>query len=115
MNHETIDHEVRDATEPDPGTVDRLVRQALAHERRRSPVMGRVLTLGALLLLVSTVLIVRREPNQVRSRAVAVTNVGDTVVVRPDSGDVWLIGGDGPEAEPLATGTIIVYRAGEGR
>ena len=57
MDEETLERDVREAIEPDAGTVDRLVREALRQDRRPRSVRGPVLaTAGAVLLLLGAVL-----------------------------------------------------------
>jgi len=60
-------------------------------------------------------LITNHEIPQTVPPKLRVMNVGDTIVVKPTSGGVWLIGADGAQADRLPAGTIIVYRSGEGR
>jgi hypothetical protein len=116
MNDETLDRDVREAIEPDAGAVDRLVREALRQDRPQRSVRGPlVATAGAVLLLVGAVLVLNREDPQTVPPQMRVMNVGETIVVKPTSGGVWLIGADGANADQLPAGTIIVYRSGEGR
>lgn len=116
MNDETLDRDVREAIEPDAGTVDRLVRGALRQDRPRRSVRGPVaVTAGAALLVLGTVLILNHETTPIAPPQMRVMNVGETIVVKPTSGGVWLIGADGAGADQLPAGTIIVYRYGEGR
>lgn len=110
MNDETLDRSVREAIEPDDDTVARVIRDALRAERPRRRVVGpALLAAAALMLVLGSVLLLKRDrvPAQMR-----VMNVGDTVVVKPATGGVWLIGGNAGDAVPLAAGTIIVYRSG---
>ena len=114
MNDETLDRDVREAIEPDAGTADRLVREALRQDRPRRSARGPVaVTAGAVLLVFGTVLILNYEATQSVPPQTRVMNVGTTIVVKPTSGGVWLIGAEGASADQLPAGTIIVYRSGE--
>ena len=116
MNDETLDQSIREAIEADASTANRLVRETLQRDRPpRSPLGPVLTTAGALLLLAGAVLFMRQAPQKTLPVQTRVTNVGDTIVVRPTSGGVWLIGGDAVDAEPLAAGTVIVYKSGDGR
>ncbi len=115
MDDDAFDRSVRDALEPDPGTVNRVVSDALARGGRRRPARGPLLAMaGALALLLGGLELSRdtRAPVQNRTR---MTNVGDTIVVRPTSGGVWLIGAVRDAPDRLPAGTIVVYRSGEQR
>ncbi len=116
MNDETLDLDVREAIEPDAGTVDRLVRGALRQDRSHRSARGPVaLTAVAVVLLVGSLLILNHEGTLILPPQMRVMNVGETIVVKPTSGGVWLIGAEGADADRLPAGTIIVYRSGEGR
>ena len=116
MDEETLERDIREATEPDAGTVKRLVLGALRQDRPPQSVLGPVVaTAGAVLLLIGAVLLVNHEILQVVPPQMRVMNVGKTIVVKPTSGGVWLIGADDAQADQLPAGTIIVYRSGEGR
>lgn len=118
MNDETLDRDVREATEPDAEAVARLVRGALRQgqdrpqTRRSGPFVA---TAGAVLLLIWAVLVLNHETQKNVHAQMHVMNVGETIVVTPTSGGVWLIGADEDNADRLPVGTIIVYRSGEGR
>jgi hypothetical protein len=116
MNDDTLDDDVRAALEPDAGAVDRVVRGALGQHDQRRPVRRRViLTAGAAALLVTGVLVLNRGARTHDMPPTRVTNIGDTIVVRPESGGIWLIGGAGREDDRLPANTIVVYRFGEAR
>ena len=116
MNVETLDRDVREAIEPDARTVDRLVREALRQDRPRRSVRGPVVvTVGAVLLVFGAVLILNHEATPSVPPQMRVMNVGETIVVKPTSGGVWLIGAEDASADQLPAGTIIVYRSGERR
>jgi hypothetical protein len=116
MTDDTLDRDVREAIEPDTETVNRLVQEALRPDRAQRSWRGPVLTAVAmLLLLASAAMFLRQPPRPAAPSPTRVTNVGDTVVVRPSSGGIWLIGGDAVDADRLPAGTMIVYQIGEGR
>jgi hypothetical protein len=116
MNDETLDRDVREAIEPDAGTVDRLVRGALHQDRPRGSVRGPVaVTAGAVLLVVGTVLMLNHDTTPIVPPQMRMMNVGETIVVKPISGGVWLIGAEDADADQLPAGTIIVYRSGARR
>ena len=116
MDEETLERDLREAIEPDAGAVERLVHRALGQDRPPRSVRGPlVVTAGAMLLLIGAVLMMNHEIPQKVAPQMSVMNVGETIVVKPTSGGVWLIGADGAKADQLPAGTIIVYRSGEGR
>ena len=116
MDNETLDQDIRAATEPDPATVDRLTREALREDRAtRRTLCPMLTTIGVFLLSAGAVLYMLQGSQRTLRVQTSVTNVGDTIVVKPSSGGVWLIGGDAAAADRLATGTVILYTSGEGR
>ena len=116
MNDDALDREVREALEPDAGAVDRVVRGALSHDRHHRLAYGRRLVMaGAIAAFFVGALLVNRG-TQVKVHGVTrMTNIDDTIVVKPPSGGVWLIGGHGKDDDRLPVGTIVVYRSGESR
>jgi hypothetical protein len=116
MTDESVDREIRDAVEPSPATIDRVLAGALRYAPRRTPVAGVMLTIAAaVLVVIAAVAIVRHESTPIPTAQVQVSNVGDTIVVRGPEGSVWLIGRDTGQADRLAAGTVIAYRPGERR
>ena len=115
MDDDALDRSIRDALEPDQGTVNRVVGEALAQGGRRRVARGPLLAVASTVALVLVGLYLggaMRGPVQDRTR---MTNVRDTVVVRPTSGGVWLIGAVRDTPERLPAGTIVVYGSGENR
>jgi len=116
MDEETLERDLREAIEPDAGAVERLVLRALRQDRPPRSIRGPVVvTAGAALLMIGAALMMNHEIPQTVSPQMRVMNVGETIVVEPTSGGVWLIGADGAKADRLPAGTIIVYRPGEDR
>ena len=122
MNDDGLDRDIRDAVEPDPATVARVVRGALEHGGGQwtwSRSIG--VAAGALTVLVVATLLFTtsgRRQDVVGPRSgsavTQITNINDTVVVRPTSGGVWLVGG-GQKSSQLPPGTIVVHKSGDAR
>jgi hypothetical protein len=116
MTDETVDREIRDAVEPSPATIDRVLAGALRSAPRRTLRVGMALATGATVLVLAVVLtVVRHGSKPIQTAQVRVTNVGDTIVVRRPEGSVWLIGRGSGETGRLAAGTAVAYRPGERR
>jgi len=116
MDDDTLEHDVRASLEPEADAVDRVVRGALSPHRRRRPGRRGVLVVtGATTLLIAAVLVLNRGTRLNDPIPIRLTNIGNTIVVKPASGGVWLIGGDGTNDARLPEGTIVVYRSGETR
>jgi len=116
MTDDTVDREIRDAVEPSPATIDRVLAGALRSAPRRTHRLAMALATGAaVLILVAALAIVRHQAKPIPDAQVRVTNVGDTIVVRRPEGSVWLIGRGSGETDRLAAGTVIAHRPGERR
>ena len=116
MNDDTLEHDVRAALEPGADEVDRVVRGALGQPHARRPASGRVLVAaGAAALLIAAALVLDRGVLPSGPTPTRVTNIGNTIVVKPASGGVWLIGGNGRDDDSLPAGTIVVFSSGETR
>jgi hypothetical protein len=122
MNDDALDREIREAVEPDPAAVARVVRGALDHERglgRFSRSMSLV-TAALAVLIVATVLLKTHDMGEDGAGpphapgVTLMTNVNDTVVLRPTSGSVWLVGG-GQKSSQIPPGTIVVHSPGDVR
>jgi hypothetical protein len=114
MNDDTLEDAVRAALEPEADAVDRVVRGALGQHQGWQPVRGRLLVVaGAAVLMVAGVLVLNRGTWMTGPTPTRVTNIGNTIVVKPVSGGVWLVGGDGQKDDSLPSGTIVVFRPGE--
>lgn len=122
MNDDAFDREIREAVEPNPETVARVVRGALDHKRGPWRLLRPVsLVAGLVLLVLATVLLKTSNRwndvpvSQPRNAGVTeITNINETVVVRPASGGVWLVGGAQKEGR-LPPGTIVVHKPGDFR
>jgi hypothetical protein len=116
MNDDMLDRGVREAIEPDAEAVRRLLQKALRpHSRTRSIPRPAVAAAGLVLLLAGAAVLLDRGLQRPPPAPVRMLNVGETIVVKPAAGGIWLVGADGTDADRLPAGTIIVYRAGEGR
>ncbi len=116
MDDDTLEHDVRAALEPEADAVDRVVQGALSpHHRRRSGRRRVLATAGATALLIVGVLVLTRGTRMNDPTPTRLTNIGNTIVVKPASGGVWLVGGDGRKDARLPEGTIVVYRPGDTR
>jgi hypothetical protein len=116
MNDEMLDRGVREAIEPDAEAIRRLLLEALRPDRRRRSVpRPAVVAAGFVLLLAGAAVLVDRGLRRTPPAPVRMLNVGETIVVKPAAGGIWLVGAAGTDADRLPAGTIIVYRAGEGR
>jgi len=70
---------------------------------------------GAVAVLTVGVLLLNRATPGRHPEAIRLTNINDTIVVTPESGAVWLVGGRGSVDDRLPAGTIVVHRSGESR
>jgi hypothetical protein len=117
MHDEPLDERIREALEPSPEAVERIVRNALAAPEpspRRPWALPMAVALG-LVLGVTLLRIGRPIPpapqpaRQARQAVVSIANVGDVVVATsPDHG--WLVGSE-PEPSP-PRGIIILSHGG---
>lgn len=113
MTDETLDREIREAVEPSPAAVTRVLATSLGPSPRRAPALGPWLAVATLVLvLLAAFITVRRESPPVAAARVRITNVGDTIVVQRPEGGVWLIGRGTSKPDGLAAGTVIAYRTG---
>ena len=116
MNDDALDQKVRVALEPDADAVDRVVRGALSQDRHhRSAYRLLPVMVGAIAVLLVAALLLNRGTRVNAPEATRMTNINDTIVVKPTSGGVWLIGVNGKGESRLPVGTIVVYRSGESR
>ena len=123
MNDDALDRDIRDAVEPDATTLARVIRGALSRERRQPPFYwGMPLATGALAVLVVAAVLAEQFDHRkdaaggrsVNSDVTGITNIDDTVVVRPTTGGVWLVGGAQTGAR-LPSGALVVHTSGESR
>ena len=107
---DAIDARLRDALEPDPGAVEKLVRRAMLSEeaglrRRLLPA-----ALAASLLALAAVILLRPEPPP-PAATITITNVGDVVVATSPAGPHWLIRSEPGAAAPA--GSMLILRRHE--
>jgi hypothetical protein len=116
MNDEPLDRGIREALEPDREAVRRVAQGALRPNRQTHSAARLAIAAAATLSIVAaaTCLLTRNHEQPAAGR-VQMTNVGETVVVKPASGAVVLVGAARSDADRLPAGTIIVFRGGEVR
>jgi hypothetical protein len=112
--HETL---LRQALEPAPETVARVVSQALAAPRP-APAL-RLLPAAPLIaaLLLAAVLLVRPLPQRAggvagAAAATSIETVGDMLVVRSREGRISIVG-SGPEPDSRQGTLIVIYGGGQ--
>lgn len=116
MEDNDLEREVRAALEPDAEALDRVTRGALSQDRHHRSAYGLLrVVAGAFAVLIVGALLLNRETQVKPPQATRMTNIDDTIVVRPTSGGVWLIGDSGKDDDRLPVGTIVVHRPGESR
>lgn len=116
VNNDALDREVREALEPDADVVDRVVRRALSQGSHHRSAYGLLPVMaGAIAVLLVGALLLNRDTRVNAPEITRMTNINDTIVVKPTSGGVWLIGGNGKDDNRLPVGTIVVHRSGESR
>jgi len=112
-NPDELDLRLREALEPRPETVERIVRGALSPRRpaRRFPLVPALPVLVALAVAAGLLVL---APHPRRQAAVSIENVGDLMVVRHQEGGRWLVrnGGLGESPAPSRS-LIVIYRNGD--
>jgi hypothetical protein len=113
------DRRLREALEPAPAAVERIIGQALG-VRRPARSAGRLVPAGfaAAALLALAVLFVasphpRRPAAPAGAGAVAIENVGDVIVVRPRAGGRWLIHNGETGKGSQMSGSVIFIHGGK--
>jgi hypothetical protein len=108
------DRRLREALEPAPAAVERIIGQALG-ARRPARSAGRLVPAGfaaAALAALAALFVASPHPRR-PAGAVAIENVGDVIVVRPRAGGRWLIH-NGETGEGSATsGSVIFIHGGK--
>jgi hypothetical protein len=120
MNDDALDREIREAVEPNPEAVARVVGGALDQKGGRSGSLWPLSLLTGLVVLVVAVVLLKTSdrradvtgPQPVNAGVTQITNINETVVVRPASGGVWLVGGAQKDGR-LPPGTIVVHKSGD--
>jgi hypothetical protein len=125
-SRDELDLRLREALEPRPETVERIVRGALSLRRpvRRFRLVPALPVLVALALAAGLLVLAPHPSRQIRREAVvSIENVGDLMIVRHpgkpgeregQEGGRWLIqnGGQGERAEPSGS-LIVIYGNGD--
>lgn len=112
MADRNLDARLRQALEPSPEAVERVVRQALDGSRR--PERLRLVPVAAVMaaLVLAAALLFQVEPPR-REPAASIETVGDLLIVRPRDGRISIISGS-REAGSSSSGTLMVtYGGGE--
>jgi hypothetical protein len=108
-----LEQRLRQALEPAPEAVRRVIDEALG-ARRPARSAGRLVPAGfaAAALLALAVLFVA-SPRPRRPPAIAIENVGDVIVVRPREGGRWLIHNGETGKGSAASGSVIFIHGGK--
>ena len=122
MNDDALDREIREAVEPDPQTVARVVAGALDRKGAPSGLLWPVGLVTGLVVLVVAVVFLKTSDwrhdvpgtQPVSAGVTVITNINETVVVRPASGGVWLVGSTQKDGR-LPPGTLVVHKPGDFR
>jgi hypothetical protein len=98
---------LREALEPGPDAVERIVRGALAPRppARPSRLVPAVAGMAAVAALLALFLV---RPRAEREAAVSIENVGDVMIVRPHEGGRWVIHNGEHGAGSSPSGSVIV-------
>jgi hypothetical protein len=104
------DGQLREALEPAPESVERIVRGALAEEskERRPRLLPAVAGASALLLLGALFLVLAPRPRATAS----IENVGEVLIVRHLEGRVLIHNGEAAKSSP-PSGSMIVIHGGQ--
>lgn len=106
------DVRLRQALEPRPEAVERVIRGALAgnpRPARRLRLAPAVPVLAA--LLVAVLLAVRPDPKPAGKASVSIENVGGVLIVRSQQGP-WVVRSGEPGGSSLPSGSVIVTYGG---
>lgn len=109
-----LDERLRQALEPRPEAVERLVRSALAppaRPERRLRLAPAVPVVAALLLAV--LLLSVRPEHPARPAPISIENVGDVLVVRSPEGGHWIVSSGDSPGNSSPSGTLIVTYGGD--
>lgn len=98
---------LREALEPRPESVDRIVRNALAERRpARSPRLVPAAAGAAALLALAALFLVRPHPKA----PVSIENVGEVLIVRhQEGGRVLIHNGEAAESSPPSGSMIVIH------
>jgi hypothetical protein len=118
-----LDLRLREALEPRPEAVERIVRGAMTSRGPAGPERFRLapaLTVLAVLTLTAGLLVLapqlpqpaRQEPPS-RQAKISIENVGDLLVVHHREGGRWLIRNGGPVESSLPSRSLIVIYGGK--
>lgn len=113
-----LDLRLREALEPRPEAVERIVRGALAPPSADRPAerlrLAPTLTVLAVLALTAGLLVLAPHPPQPERQAkISIENVGGLLVVHHREGGRWLIRNGGPAESSLPSRSLIVIYGGK--
>ena len=116
LNQDRQDRRLREALEPTPEAVERIIGKALG-ARRRMRSAGRLVPAGfaaAALLALAALFVASPHPRrQAPAGVVAIENVGDVMVVRPREGGRWLIHNGETGKGSQRSGSVIFIHGGK--
>lgn len=114
-----LDRRLREALEPHPEAVERVVRGALAasprslrpvERLRLAPAAAVLATLG---LVAGLLVLAPPPPQQAPEARISIESVGDLLVVHHREGGRWLIRNGGPVEGSLPSRSLIVIYGGK--
>lgn len=114
-----LDRRLREALEPRPEAVERVVRGALAASERpeeRFRLMPAAAVLAVLALTAGLLVLAPyppRPPRQAPEAKISIESVGDLLVVHHREGGRWLIRNGGPAESSLPSRSLIVIYGGK--
>lgn len=111
-----LDRRLREALEPSPEVVERVVRGALTARRPQEKLrLAPALTVLAVLALTAALLVLAPPPIPERQAKISIESVGDLLVVHHREGGRWIIRGSrkgGPAESSLPSRSLIVIYGG---
>ena len=107
-----LDRRLREALEPRPDAVERIVRGALASQRpeERFRLVPAATVLAALGLVAGLLVL---APQPAPEAKISIESVGDLLVVHHREGGRWLIRNGGPAESSLPSRSLIVIYRGK--
>ena len=106
---------LREALEPRPEAVDRVVRGAVASRRPRERfrLVPAAAVLAALGIVAGILVLAPRPPRQSPEAKISIESVGNLLVVHHREGGRWLIRNGGPAESSLPSRSLIVIYGGK--